>query len=109
MSLWCKIWNWFLNLFGDVVQAVADAITVLGDAIMPVMEKLGAVAGDVISSVGSGIGNFFGSVLSSPMVLIGIVAYFVLKSDKTKDDNSHPPDTRPTSATTYPMGDANVN
>lgn len=72
-SLWCKLWNFFLNMFTSAVKAVAYAL-----------ETVGGVLVDLASAAIKGVS----SLLSSPLLLIGAgVAAFLLFSGKKNDGN----------------------
>lgn len=74
----CKIWNFFLNIFTDTLNAIAFALTTVGE-----------VLGDVLTSVGDGLGNFVGGVFGGGNLLVwvgvGVFAYFLL----TKQDDAN--------------------
>lgn len=73
MSLWCKLWNFFLGIFEASVHAIASALDTIGTVAL-------GLAGDLIDAVGKASG----SLLGSPVVLIGLglAAYLLLSKKK---------------------------
>lgn len=71
-GLLCKIWNFLLNIFTDLVSAVASAIAVVGTAIV-----------DVLSEVASAVGDALGLSGSTVVWLgVGIFAYWFISKKK---------------------------
>lgn len=70
-NLWCKIWNFFLNMFTDAIKLVAYALTTVGEILCKVLTDVGSAVGDVVESV------FGGSNVLSWLV-IGGLAYFLI-------------------------------
>lgn len=77
----CKIWNFLLNLFTDVLDAVAYALKTVGEVLV-------AVAKGVGEAVGSAVDSIFGG--SNLFVWAGaaIAAYFLFfKQDENGNSN----------------------
>lgn len=72
-NLWCKLWNFFLNIFTQAVHAIAYAIKTIGEVAI-------GLAGDLLHAVGSALG--IGGLL--PILLIGGGLWFLL--GRKKDD-----------------------
>lgn len=80
MNFVCKIFRFVLDLFGNVVDFVAGAVTVIGTAIVDVLS-------DLIVAASEGIGSIFGSnPLLWGALLIG-AAYFLLGGSDDDKDN----------------------
>lgn len=71
MNLWCKLWNFFLNMFVSTVHAVAYALDTVGGVLLDLASN--AIKGAT-------------SALGSPLVLVGLglAAWFLLSK---KDDS----------------------
>lgn len=76
MDLICKIFGFVLALFTKVVSAVAQGITILGDATVDVLT-------DLITSVGEGVASTLGGSDLLGWLLVGGVAYFLLTRKET--------------------------
>lgn len=77
----CKIWNFFLNLFNDVLDAVAYALTTVGEVLLKLAKGVGEVVGGVIGSV-------FGGSNLLVWAGVGAIAYFLFfKKDEGGDSN----------------------
>lgn len=83
-SALCKIWNFVLSLFTDVVDAVAYGIKTFGEVLVPVLGALGQVVGDTIGSVFGG----------SNLLIWGAAGVFLLFFLKQKDGGSDVPPMR---------------
>lgn len=71
----CKIWQFFLNVFTDIVNAIAQALAVIGTAVV-----------DVLSQVAEAVGKTLGINGSTVMwIALGLGAYFLFGSS---DDES---------------------
>lgn len=92
MDLICKIFGFILNLFTKVVNVVAQALTILGEATVDVLS-------DLVTSVGEGVASTLGGSGLLGWLLIGGVAYFLL----TKKDDSKPQTITVTPAQGSPM------
>lgn len=77
-SLWCKLWNFFLQMFTNVVNAIAYAIKTVGTVAIE-------LASDLIKTASSAIGGLLGSPVS--LLLLGVGAYFLFarKEDDPRD------------------------
>lgn len=75
--MWCKLWRFLLNTFTDVVDAVAYALTTLGDVAVELLTDLG-------DGLGSAIGSIFGGSNLVIWLGVGVFAYMLL----TKEDSS---------------------
>lgn len=71
----CKIWNFILNLFTDVVDAVAYGLKTFGEVLVPVLGALGQVVGDTIGSIFGG----------SNLLVWGVAGFFLLSFLKQRD------------------------
>lgn len=77
----CKIWNFLLNLFTDVLDAVAYALKTVGEVLVVVAKGVG-------EAVGSAVDSLFGG--SNLFVWAGaaIAAYFLFfKQDENGNSN----------------------
>lgn len=79
MSILCKILNWILKIFGQVVDFVASAVSTIGTAFVDVLSTLANAVGDAI----------FGGGTGSLVLLLGLgaAAWFVF-GGSDDDDNS---------------------
>lgn len=73
MPSWlCKIWNFIANILGKIVDFILNVVKKIADFVVDVIESVGdALFGD---------GNFL------LLLGVGILAYFVLTSDKDSKD-----------------------
>lgn len=72
-KLWCKLWNFFLNIFTSVVDGIGYALSTVGTVLV---ETLGAV----LEAGGEVIGGLFGSTGGlMTLALLGFGAYLLLK------------------------------
>lgn len=62
----CKVWQFFLNVFTNIVNAVAQALTVIGTAVVDVLSQVAEAVGDALGINGStvmwialGLGVYF--------------------------------------------------
>lgn len=79
MNFLCKIFRFVLDLLGNVVSFVAEAVTVIGEAVVDVLT-------DLIVAASEGLGSIFASnPLLWGLVLAGGL-YFLLGDDE-KDEN----------------------
>lgn len=78
-SALCKIWNFVLSLFTDVVDAIAYGIKTFGEVLVPVLGALGQVIGDTIGSVFGG----------SNLLVWGTAGVFLLLFLKQKNGSSN--------------------
>lgn len=77
----CKIWSFILNLFTDVLDAVAYALKTVGEVLVVVAKGVGEAVGSVVGSVFGG---------SNLLVWAGaaIAAYFLFfKQDENGNSN----------------------
>lgn len=74
----CKIWSGLLNLFTQVVEAVATALKVVGGAVVDVLS-------DIVQNVAGAFGDIFSA---SPLFTVGLVGlglwWFLGKDDESK-------------------------
>lgn len=81
-NAWCKLWNFFLSAFTDVVDGVGYALA-----------KAGEIAGDVLTNVAAGVGNAVGSIFGGGNLLVwvvlGVGAYFFLKDDNNASNRPY--------------------
>lgn len=77
-KIWCKLWNVILNVFSDVVSAVAYALKTVGTV---AVEVLGAAA----DAVGGAIGSIFGGFNLLVWAGVGVFAYFLLTKQSDND------------------------
>lgn len=82
-KLWCNLYNFILNIFNNVVEAVAFALSTIGRAVVDVLGDVVEAVGEVIDNV---IGGGFPSIIA--FVGLGVLAYFLLT--KEKDDRPEP-------------------
>lgn len=81
--MWCKLWRFLLNTFTDVVDAVAYALTTLGDVAVELLTDLG-------DGLGSAIGSIFGGSNLVIWLGVGVFAYMLLtKEDSNGNDVIH--------------------
>lgn len=81
----CKIWQFFLNVFTDIVNAVAQALAVIGTAVV-----------DVLSQAAEAVGKALGINGSTVMwIALGLGAYFLLGGSE---------DERPAKVQEVPVG-----
>lgn len=86
----CKIWNFILNRFSDVVEALAYGLKTIGEVVVPILGAIGKVIADTAGSLFSGPvlvlllvgGYFFTSYLSNS------------REDKDKDKQRRLPDSK---------------
>lgn len=79
MNFLCKIFRFVLDLLGNVVSFVAEAVTIIGEAVVDVLT-------DLIVAASEGLGSIFASnPLLWGLVLAGGL-YFLLGDDE-KDEN----------------------
>lgn len=79
MNFICKIFRFVLDLFGNIVDFVAEAVMVIGTATVDVLT-------DLIVATSEGIGSIFGSnPLLWGVLLIG-GAYFLLGGSNDDED-----------------------
>lgn len=77
----CKIWNFFLNLFNDVLDSVAYALTTVGEVLLKLAKGVGEVVGDAI-------GSAFGGSNLLVWAGVGAIAYFLFfKQDEEGNSN----------------------
>lgn len=79
MSILCKIFNWILNIFGQVVDFVASAVSTIGVALVDVLSTLANAVGDAL----------FGGGTGSLVLLLGLGAamWFVFGGDDDDDSS----------------------
>lgn len=63
-DLLCKLWNFVLEIFGQVVDFVASALTTVGTAIVDVL-------GELLQSAGGALSDLFSA---SPVFTLGLLA-----------------------------------
>lgn len=79
-SLWCKLWNFILNTFTDVVSGVAYALKTVGTVAASILT-------DVAGAVGSAIGSIFGGSNFFVWLAVGIGGYLLLTKQDDADKN----------------------
>lgn len=52
-GLLCKIWQFLLNVFTDIVNAVAQALATIGTAVVDVLSQVAEAVGDALGINGS--------------------------------------------------------
>lgn len=80
-DLLCKLWNFILEIFGQVVDFVASALTTVGTAIVDVL-------GELLQSAGGALSDLFSA---SPVFTLGLLALGAWWLFGGKDDESPPP------------------
>lgn len=63
-DLLCKLWNFVLEIFGQVVEFVSSALTTVGTAIVDVL-------GELLQSAGGALSDLFSA---SPVFTLGLLA-----------------------------------
>lgn len=63
-DLLCKLWNFVLEIFGQVVDFVASALTIVGTAVVDVL-------GELLQSAGGALSELFSA---SPVFTLGLLA-----------------------------------
>lgn len=76
-GLFCKIWQFLLNVFTDIVNAVAQALATIGTAVVDVLSQVADAVGDALGISGS---TFL-------WIALGLGAYFLFGGD---DDERSP-------------------
>lgn len=81
-SLWCKLWNFFLQMFTNAVEAIAYAVKTVGTIAI-------GLASDLIKAASHAIGGLFSSPFT--LLLIGGAAYLLLfkKRDDVKKEGAY--------------------
>lgn len=75
MGILCKIFRFALNIFSSTVDAVAEAVKIVGTASVDVLSELFESAGDAIGGIFGGSGSLV------MLLLLGGGIYFLTKSD----------------------------
>lgn len=80
-KLWCKLWNFFLRVFNQVVEAAATMLKTIGRAVVDVLADALDAVGDAVDSI------FDGSTTGKFLLLAGGAAllYFLFGSSKDED------------------------
>lgn len=78
----CKIWNFILTLFTDVLDAVAYALKTVGEVLV-------AVAKGVGEAVGSVVGSVFGGGNGILWIGIAAAAYFLFFRQNENGDSNY--------------------
>lgn len=81
-AIWCKLWNFILNAFTDVLEAVGHTIATLGEVLV-----------DVFSAVVEGVSGALG-ISPLTLVLLGVGAYLLFFSPKDEEKDEEKRDTR---------------
>lgn len=79
MGILCKIFRFALNIFSSTVDAVAEAVKIVGTASVDVLSELFESAGDAIGGIFGGSGSII------MLLLLGAGVYFITKSDDKED------------------------
>lgn len=77
-DLLCKLWNFVLEIFGQVVDFVSSALTTVGTAIVDVL-------GELLQSAGGALSDLFSA---SPVFTLGLLALGAWWLLGGKDDES---------------------
>lgn len=77
-NLWCKLWNVFLNMFTDVVKAVAYALDTVGTVLVELLSSAADAVGGAISSI-------FGGSNLLIWAGVGFFAYLLLTNQDEED------------------------
>lgn len=77
-KLLCKLFRFILNIFTRVVEFVAEAVKLIGTAVVDVL-------GDLLEAGGNAVSKLFGS--PGGLVLLGIGAYLLIGMFGKDDDN----------------------
>lgn len=72
MNILCKVFQFFLNIFEQVLNVVVSALTMLGTAVVDVLSG-------IASAVGSALGLSGGTLL---WLALGFGAWYFLSSDE---------------------------
>lgn len=75
-KLWCKLWNFLLNIFTTVVEAVGYALKTVGTVLVETAGAIAEAVGDVLGIPG----NLFLWIAG------GIGLYFLVKSSDDKQE-----------------------
>lgn len=78
-KLLCKLFRFILNVFTRVVEFVAEAVKLIGTAVVDVL-------GDLFEAGGNAISKLFGS--PGGLVLLGIGAYLLVNLFGEDDEDS---------------------
>lgn len=78
MNFICKIFRFILDLFGNVVSFVADAISIIGEAVVDVLTDLIVAASESLGSIFSSNPILWGAIL------IGGLYIFFTADDEDK-------------------------
>lgn len=99
-SVLCKIWNFILNRFSDVLEASAYGLKTIGEVAVPILGALGEVVGDTV-----------GSIFGGSNLLIWLVGgYFLLSYlGKEREDNQPITTTGAKLTSTQPSQDGGWN
>lgn len=77
-SMLCKIFSFVLKVFKKIVQAVAEAIKVVGTAVIDVLDTLLEGASNAL----------FGGNLFAKIALIGVGYFLITRSQDKRDSQS---------------------
>lgn len=87
MNFLCKIFRFVLDLLGNVVSFVAEAVTIIGEAVVDVLT-------DLIVAASEGIGSIFASNPLLWGILLAGGLYFLLGDDEDNKDGLQTRDLR---------------
>lgn len=71
----CKIFRFALNIFSSVVEAVAEAVKIVGTASVDVLSELLESAGDAVGGIFGGSGSLI------MLALLGAGVYLIAKPE----------------------------
>lgn len=82
-KLWCKLWNFFLRVFNQLVETAATMLKTIGRAVVDVLADALDAVGDAVDSI------FDGSTTGKIILLAGGAAllYFLFGSKEEKGSN----------------------
>lgn len=77
----CKIWNFILNRFSDMLDLLAYGLKTIGEVVVPILGAIGKVIGDVAGSIFSG----------SNLILLLVGGYFLFSYLSNSSEDKHRP------------------
>lgn len=81
-TIMCKIFRFILNVFSQIVTVVAEAISILGEAVVDVLSEL-------IQNVGDAAGKLFSGSSLLGLLVVGTVGYFLLSGDDEDEQDRY--------------------
>lgn len=78
----CKIWNFVLMLFGDIVNVVIEAVKAVAELFIDVFRLVAETVVDIVGSTGIGTWLKMGLIAWGAITLIGLLS----DDEDEKDD-----------------------